>query len=385
MHLFINALAASAGSGPTYVRNVVPQLASRKDVQTTFWLRPELRSLLGRYDNVSFIETASSLNAGRRFLYEQKVLPELIREAGADVLISAGNFALRSSPVPQILLSGNSLYLSSDFFRDLRSRRHYYLWLDTMVKGIFARRSVKWADVTVAPSAAFAAQLRNWASGKVISIHHGFDRETFLGNADPLGSEIENMLASSGGDFRLLFVSHYNYYRNFETLFRALPIIKQRLPGRRVQLLLTCRLRDNENPGRYEVDAAARLVKELGIAADLVELGTVPYSQLHHVYKRCHVYVTPAYAESFAHPLVEAMASGRPVVASDLEVHREVCGDAALYFPKFSADELASRVVEVAENPRCAESLSANGLRRSRDFSWSQHVRQLVDLAKSLA
>ena len=65
----------------------------------------------------------------------------------------------------------------------------------------------------------------------------------------------------------------------------------------------------------------------------VVELGAVPYSLLHQVYRECDIYVTPAYAESFAHPLVEAMASGLPIVASDLAVHREICQDAAIYFP----------------------------------------------------
>ena len=60
-----------------------------------------------------------------------------------------------------------------------------------------------------------------------------------------------------------------------------------------------------------------------------LELGTVPYRSLHRLHRACHIYVTPAYAETFAHPLVEAMSSGLPVVASDLPVHREICGDAA--------------------------------------------------------
>ena len=82
-----------------------------------------------------------------------------------------------------------------------------------------------------------------------------------------------------------------------------------------------------------------------------MELGTVPYRSLHHLYRACHVYVTPAYAESFAHPLVESMSSGLPVVASDLPVHREICRDAATYFPCFSPDALAERVVQVHQSP----------------------------------
>jgi glycosyltransferase involved in cell wall biosynthesis len=184
---------------------------------------------------------------------------------------------------------------------------------------------------------------------------------------------------------RLLFVSHYNYYRNFETLFRTLPLIKSQLPNRTLKLLLTCRLRTEENPGRYGADAAARLVRELGVETDIVELGTVPYDQLHHVYKRCDVYVTAAYAESFAHPLVEAMASGCPVIASDLAVHQEVCGDAARYFPRFSAQEFADRIAEFSADQKIASQMKSKGLQRARDFSWARHVSELVALSGSIA
>ena len=81
---------------------------------------------------------------------------------------------------------------------------------------------------------------------------------------------------------------------------------------------------------------------------EVVELGTVPYSLLHQVYSSCDIYVTAAYAETFAHPLVEAMACGLPVLASDLPVHREICGEAGRFFPVFSAESLAERVSVLA-------------------------------------
>ena len=53
----------------------------------------------------------------------------IIRRSHADVLLSTGNFALRQSPVPQILLSRNSVYTSPDFYRDLLARHEYRTWL----------------------------------------------------------------------------------------------------------------------------------------------------------------------------------------------------------------------------------------------------------------
>ena len=167
IRLFINGLAASAGGGLTYLRNVIPHLARRGDAETTVLLNPAMRGEFGELPNISFVETPESSGAFRRFIREQTALPKLIRRSGAQVLISAGNFALWNSPVPQILLSRNSLYTSSDFLRDVRARGDYAIWADTLVKGWLARRSISRADITVAPSAAFAQELEpvEWQEG----------------------------------------------------------------------------------------------------------------------------------------------------------------------------------------------------------------------------
>jgi glycosyltransferase involved in cell wall biosynthesis len=385
IRLFINGLAANAGGGLTYLRNVIPQLARRVDAETTVLLNPAIRREFGELSNIRFVETSGSSRALWRFIQEQTALPKLIRRSGTQVLISAGNFALWNSPVPQILLSRNALYTTSDFLRDVRARRDYAIWVDTLVKGWFALRSIGRADITVAPSEAFALELRHWSGRKIVSLHHGFDPDAFMADTEPLPAAVTAQLRQANDSLRLLFVSHYNYYRNFETLFRALPILIDRQHGKKVKLFLTCRLSSEENPGSYRAEAASSLVKSLRSSESVVELGTIPYRSLHHLYRACHIYVTPAYAESFAHPLIEAMSSGLPVVASDLPVHQEICGDAAVYFPRFSPDVLAEKLSQVYESPELAEKLSSNGLRRARDFSWSMHVERLVALAQKLA
>ena len=308
----------------------------------------------------------------------------MIQESGADVLISAGNFALWRSPVPQILLSGNSLYTSLDFRRDLRARGAYCILLDTRVRAFFARRSIRWADCTVAPSDAFADALRQWTGSDVISLYHGFDPEIFFKNEARLPSAIQDKINSGKNPLRLIFVSHYNYYRNFETLLRALPYIQERLGSRKVQLFLTCKLSSEEDSGSYRAEGAAALIRRLGISDQVVELGAVPYHLLQHVLRACDIYVTPAYAETFAHPLVEAMACGLPIVASDLPVHLEICGNAAVYFSRFSPQMLADRVLQLEQSAALRKKLADCALRRSCEFSWHNHVEHILSLAHSL-
>jgi glycosyltransferase involved in cell wall biosynthesis len=384
MHLFINGLAASAGGGLTYLRNVVPHLASRSDVRTTLAVSSPLRKELGNLPNISLLEMESPSSAMRRFWQEQTLLPSLIRRSGAEVLISTGNFALHKSPVPQILLSRNALYTSSDFSRDLRARRAYKLLLDTRIKGALARWSIHWADCTVAPSQAFARDLSHWAAREIISIHHGFDRDAFFSDDSPLPADIQHKLDAAEDSLRLLFVSHYNYYRNFETLLRAIPLLQTRMGKRKVTLFLTCKLRSGDNSGSYRAESAAALVRSLNVADQVMELGSIPYPLLHHLYRACDIYVTPAYAESFAHPSVEAMASGLPIVASDLAVHREICGHGAVYFPRFSPELFADCVLQICQSSQLRHRLTDSGLERAANFSWAGHVEQVIELAMEL-
>ena len=385
MHLFINALAATAGGGLTYVRNVVPQIAARNDASATVLLDTGLRGEFQTLPNVKFLVWEGSPRPALRFWLEQRMLRKLASRSGAHALLSAGNFAVWNSPMPQLLLSRNSLYTSRDFDCDLRERGETRLWLDNRLKAEFAKWSIGAADRVVAPSQAFADELHSWTGAPVSAIHHGFDRDFFLRDQSPLPDGIRRKLEYRGGELRLLFVSHYNYYRNFETLIRALPLIRRELTPRPVRLFLTCKLAPGANPGSYRPERTAALVRQLNLSQEVVELGSVPYSLLHHVYRSANVYVTAAYAESFAHPLVEAMSSGLPVVASDLPVHREICGEAGRFFQRFSAEELAQRILEVASSAELAGRLAHTGMIRASAFSWKRHVDQILSLAHEVA
>ena len=384
MHIFINASGASAGGGLTYLANVLPHL-SQSGVRATVAVASGVPiPNLTADEQVKFVSIASGGGAARRFWQEHKQLPGLIQDCGADLLLSAGNFALRKSHVPQILLSRNSLYTSAEFSKDLLARSEYRMWIENRVKGALARRSIRWADRTIAPSVAFAGDLKQRTGKRILALHHGFDPFFFGASREPLQEELARKLESHAGELRVLLVSHYNYYRNFETVLRAVAKFKEQDGAPDVRLFLTCELKKSKTPGGYNPESAARLIEHLGIRNKVVELGAVPYEQLHQVYRACDVFVTAAYTETFAHPLVEAMACGLPVVASDIPVHREICSEAALYFPCFSPEDLASQLMLLASSAPLCHARAHAGHERSQAFSWRSHVEQLLRIAEEL-
>ncbi len=79
MRLFINSLAASAGGGLTYIRNVIPHLAASPDLRVTVALSPSLRKEFPDSGNIEFLELETA--PAKRFWFEQSKLPDLIRRA----------------------------------------------------------------------------------------------------------------------------------------------------------------------------------------------------------------------------------------------------------------------------------------------------------------
>jgi len=82
---------------------------------------------------------------------------------------------------------------------------------------------------------------------------------------------------------------------------------------------------------------------------------------------------------------VEAMSMGRPVIASDIGVHREVAGDAALFFTSLDPEDLAAQCRRVISDAALRARLSAAGLARAQDFSWRRHFEQLLGAAAEVA
>ena len=109
-------------------------------------------------------------------------------------------------------------------------------------------------------------------------------------------------------------------------------------------------------------------------------LGSMEYEKLPHLYRNALVFVLPSRLETFGHPLVEAMASGVPIVASDLPICREICQNAALYFDVNDASELAQRIVTLIENPELRQRLREFGLERAKEFSWERTAAQMVEI-----
>jgi glycosyltransferase involved in cell wall biosynthesis len=90
--------------------------------------------------------------------------------------------------------------------------------------------------------------------------------------------------------------------------------------------------------------------------------------------------VFPSLYEGFGLPPLEAMASGTPVITSNVSSLPEVVGDAALLIDPYDAGAIAAAMRQVLTDPALREDLRRRGLQRVREFSWERSVRRVREI-----
>jgi len=108
--------------------------------------------------------------------------------------------------------------------------------------------------------------------------------------------------------------------------------------------------------------------------------GFVPDKTLAVLYRLASVFVFPSLYEGFGLPPLEAMASGTPVITSNVSSLPEVVGDAALLIDPYDAAGIAAAMRRVLTEPALREDLRRRGLQRVQEFSWERSVRRVREI-----
>jgi len=122
--------------------------------------------------------------------------------------------------------------------------------------------------------------------------------------------------------------------------------------------------------------------RRLGITSKVIQTYAAD-SELPRIYSNAISLVYTSTYEGFGLPLVEAMASGIPIVASDTEVNREIAQNAANYFPTSQPSYLADTLHGLLSNQSGQETKIKLGLERSKDFSWFNCAQQTAEVYRS--
>ena len=128
-----------------------------------------------------------------------------------------------------------------------------------------------------------------------------------------------------------------------------------------------------------------RIVRRHHLGGRVQVRGSVSTEQLVALYNRAEALVFPSLYEGFGIPVLEAMASGCPVLCSNVTSLPEVAGDAALQFNPNDHDEISTTMRRIVEDKNLRTDLSKRGLRRAALFDWRKTVLETIDVYREIA
>ncbi len=219
------------------------------------------------------------------------------------------------------------------------------------------RRLARAIDVRIAVSAAAADFAARRIGDGFVVVPNGVDVERFA------GGEPADLPAGR----RMLFVGRLDERKGFRVAVAAF----ERLAGRFPDLVLVA-------VGDGPEAAAARALPE-AVRQRVVLVGRVANEDLHGYEAAADVFVAPSVGgETFGVVLVEAMAAGVPVVASDIRGYDEVirAGEGVLVPPR-DPGALADAVARILDDPQAARELADAGRVRARTYSWESVTDRL--------
>ena len=173
-------------------------------------------------------------------------------------------------------------------------------------------------------------------------------------------------LAEMGGCPWVLHVGSCIPRKRVDVLLEVVAAVRETVPGLRLVKV----------GGEWSAEHRQR-IDRLGLGGSIVHVGGLARAELAEVYRRAAAVLVPSEAEGFGLPVIEALACGAAVVASDIPALREAGGPAAAYAPVGDVGAWADTVAKVLTDPAAAPP-RAGRLAWAERFSWSAHAETIA-------
>ena len=203
---------------------------------------------------------------------------------------------------------------------------------------------------------------------KITVTYHGADPQ-FRPISDP--SAFSGLLRKYGLSRPfILFLGTLEPRKNLMTLLRAFAPLKERIPH---SLVLV-------GQKGWKWEGIFEAIKTLGLKERVRWTGYVSDEERVFFYNAADFFVYPSWYEGFGMPLLEALQSGLPVIASRVSALPEVVGEAGLLIDPSRPEELSQAILRLVQEKGLKERLREAGLVQARRFSWEDSARKTLEV-----
>ncbi|HXH55737.1 glycosyltransferase [Iamia sp.] len=304
----------------------------------------------------------------RRLWWESVELPRVLRQDRGDALLNLTNSGPLRSPVPSILYQRNALWFDPSCARAFRGRAR----VAAAARRQLVYLQMRGSAVTIVPSAAMAGFLmgRRGTPGApaIRVIPHAVDTERF--------TRPRRTWPPADRPIRMVSVGHAAPHKDQALLVQL--VARLRDQGLDAHLSLTIERDDSPS----YVDEIQRERRRLAVEDRVELLGRV--AGVERLYRDADVMLFPSLSESFGFPIVEAMASGLPVVSSAIPASEELLGGDGWLFPPGDVDAAASAVHRLmGTSSHDMTEITARAAHAARAYGWSANAVRIAATVES--
>jgi glycosyltransferase involved in cell wall biosynthesis len=297
-------------------------------------------------------------------------LPKLIKQFNPDRILGLGSFGMLNPPAPQAIRIQNSyLVYPRQHYPGISLKSHIYVKLmrfylkkclpytqcvlcqTPVVKQRFC--SVYRYDpeqVKILPNA-LSAFIQNPSDGK-IEVPHAFKER-------------------QPGDFYSLVLSRYYAHKNPEIIMQSL-MATDREKIHNLKFITTVTTDGEPNAKKF-----LNRISKYNLQNNIINVGLLPQEQLAAYYRNVDLVIVPTFLESFSVTYLEAMHFGVPILTTDLDFARYICGDAAAYYDPWQPESFMETFLTLKSDSNLRKKLVEAGRRQLNKFSHSW-----IDMAK---
>ncbi|MCK5211933.1 glycosyltransferase family 4 protein [Candidatus Parcubacteria bacterium] len=207
---------------------------------------------------------------------------------------------------------------------------------------------------------------------KVTVVPNGYSESIYKPLND--SAKTKKVLAKYGIEAPFIFyIGRIERKKNIPALIEAFAIMKENNPGLKEKLVLV-------GDASYGYDETKYMIREFDLVSDVVMPGWVEEDDVPYLYCAASIFVLPSLYEGFGIPLLQAMACGVPIAASEVTSIPEVVGDAGLLFNPNYALSIAEALTRIVNDKKLQAELIEKGLERVKDFSWQKTAKKTLEV-----
>ncbi|MCD6149982.1 glycosyltransferase family 4 protein [bacterium] len=256
---------------------------------------------------------------------------------------------------------------------------------DLFKLNFLAGQAIKNADKIIAVSQSTKKDILKFypkiKEEKIKVIYHGFDAELFHRQFPE--EKVKKILTSYKLQVTnyILYVGAIQPRKNLETLIKAFELYKKELKIKNYELRDLKLVLAGGKAWMWE--STIEKIKKSPFKKDIILTGKISFEDLAVLYKNAGIFIFPSLYEGFGIPILEAFASGVPVICARNSSLSEVGGKAAEYFKGSDAEELRGKIEKVLSDKELQNLMIIKGKKQIEKFSWEKCARETLEWIKS--